>query len=281
MIDRVKSAVDAGRIDFFIIARTDALASGFDRMVERAVACVESGRRHIPRGGDRPQMYKRVVDAVKVPVLANITEFGKTPPRSRSCARPDRDRALPLRRSAPPTRCAQCVLSCAARETRRLRAAETRETLPVPGYTTTSASWTRFREDKVMTTMTAAARNLSQAEKSVALSGVPASTALCTVGRTGNDLHYRGYDILDLADRIRGSRLPPRARKLPNRRSSRRTRQAAVASGHPDGRAGHSRIDPGFDAPDGRAADSLLCDGRGAARRRGPQARRGARQPTA
>jgi len=40
-----------------------------------------------------------------------------------------------------------------------------------------------------------------RAKKSVALSGVPAgNTALCTVGRNGNDLHYRGYDILDLAD---------------------------------------------------------------------------------
>src|ERR1700761_5282946 len=39
------------------------------------------------------------------------------------------------------------------------------------------------------------------AKKSVALSGVPAgNTALCTVGLTGNDLHYRGYDILDIAD---------------------------------------------------------------------------------
>ena len=38
-------------------------------------------------------------------------------------------------------------------------------------------------------------------KKSVALSGVPAgNTALCTVGRTGNDLHYRGYDILDIAE---------------------------------------------------------------------------------
>ena len=38
-------------------------------------------------------------------------------------------------------------------------------------------------------------------KKSVALSGVTAgNTALCTVGRTGNDLHYRGYDILDIAD---------------------------------------------------------------------------------
>jgi len=82
MIDRVKSAVDA-RTDpeFFIIARTDALASeGFDRMVERAVACVEAGVDGIfPEAVTDLEMYKRVVDAVKVPVLANITEFGKTP----------------------------------------------------------------------------------------------------------------------------------------------------------------------------------------------------------
>src|SRR4051812_4018523 len=41
----------------------------------------------------------------------------------------------------------------------------------------------------------------SKAKKSVALSGVPAgNTAICTVGHTGNDLHYRGYDIADLAN---------------------------------------------------------------------------------
>ncbi len=49
--------------------------------------------------------------------------------------------------------------------------------------------------------MTEAAAPAPKAKKSVALSGVPAgNTALCTVGRTGNDLHYRGYDILDFAD---------------------------------------------------------------------------------
>ena len=44
---------------------------------------------------------------------------------------------------------------------------------------------------------------LPKPKKSVALSGVPAgNTALCTVGRSGNDLHYRGYDILDLAENV-------------------------------------------------------------------------------
>ena len=49
--------------------------------------------------------------------------------------------------------------------------------------------------------MSSSPENAPKAKKSVALSGVPAgNTALCTVGRTGNDLHYRGYDILDFAD---------------------------------------------------------------------------------
>jgi methylisocitrate lyase len=82
MIDRVKSAVDAKvDPDFFIIARTDALASeGFEAMVDRALACVEAGADGIfPEAVTDLDMYKRVADAVKVPVLANITEFGKTP----------------------------------------------------------------------------------------------------------------------------------------------------------------------------------------------------------
>jgi len=49
--------------------------------------------------------------------------------------------------------------------------------------------------------MSSSAGSARKAKKSVALSGVPAgNTALCTVGRTGNDLHYRGYDILDFAE---------------------------------------------------------------------------------
>jgi methylisocitrate lyase len=82
MIDRVKSAVDARTdADFFIIARTDALASeGFEAMVDRALACVEAGADGIfPEAVTDLDMYRRVADAVKVPVLANITEFGRTP----------------------------------------------------------------------------------------------------------------------------------------------------------------------------------------------------------
>ena len=82
MVDRIKSAVDARGDDaFFIFARTDALAGeGFERMLERAVACVEAGADGVfPEAVTELSMYRRIADAVKVPVLANITEFGKTP----------------------------------------------------------------------------------------------------------------------------------------------------------------------------------------------------------
>ncbi len=82
MVDRVKAAVDARGDDrFFIFARTDALANeGFEPMLERAVACVEAGADGIfPEAVTELAMYRKVVDAVKVPVLANITEFGRTP----------------------------------------------------------------------------------------------------------------------------------------------------------------------------------------------------------
>jgi methylisocitrate lyase len=82
MVDRVKAAVDARTdADFFIIARTDALASeGFERMLERARACVDAGADGIfPEAITDLDMYQRVCGALAVPVLANITEFGQTP----------------------------------------------------------------------------------------------------------------------------------------------------------------------------------------------------------
>lgn len=82
MVDRVKAAVDA-RTDaqFVIMARTDALAvEGIDKAIERAVACVEAGADMIfPEAMTELPMYKKFKDAVKVPILANITEFGHTP----------------------------------------------------------------------------------------------------------------------------------------------------------------------------------------------------------
>jgi methylisocitrate lyase len=82
MADRVKAAADAKTDpDFFVIARTDAIAvEGVDRAIERAIACVEAGADGIfaEAAKDLPT-YRRFVEAVKAPVLANITEFGSTP----------------------------------------------------------------------------------------------------------------------------------------------------------------------------------------------------------
>ena len=82
MVDRVKAAVDA-RTDseFVIMARTDALAvEGLESAIERACACVEAGADMIfPEAMTELSMYKTFSETVKVPVLANITEFGSTP----------------------------------------------------------------------------------------------------------------------------------------------------------------------------------------------------------
>lgn len=82
MVDRVKAAVDA-RTDpnFVIMARTDALAvEGINAAIDRACAYVEAGADMIfPEAMTALPMYRQFKDAVKVPILANITEFGHTP----------------------------------------------------------------------------------------------------------------------------------------------------------------------------------------------------------
>ena len=82
MVDRVKAAADAKTDpDFFLIARTDAIqAEGVDAAIERCQRYVEAGADAIfaEAAYDLPT-YKRFVDALNVPILANITEFGATP----------------------------------------------------------------------------------------------------------------------------------------------------------------------------------------------------------
>ncbi len=82
MVDRIKAAVDARSDNSFVImARTDALAvEGMESAIDRAEACVEAGADAVfPEAMLEIQQYRDFVDAVKVPVLANITEFGATP----------------------------------------------------------------------------------------------------------------------------------------------------------------------------------------------------------
>lgn len=82
MVDRIRAAVDArGDDPFVIIARTDAIAGeGMDSAINRALAYVAAGADAIfPEAISNLEDYKRFTAAVKVPVLANITEFGLTP----------------------------------------------------------------------------------------------------------------------------------------------------------------------------------------------------------
>jgi len=82
MVDRIKAAVDAKTDpDFVIMARTDALAvEGLSSAIDRACACVEAGADMIfPEAMTELSMYQEFSNTVKVPILANITEFGSTP----------------------------------------------------------------------------------------------------------------------------------------------------------------------------------------------------------
>ncbi len=82
MRDRVKAAVDARTDDsFYIIARTDAIAShGVDAAIERALACIEAGADAIfAEAAYDLATFEKFSKAAGVPLLANITEFGKTP----------------------------------------------------------------------------------------------------------------------------------------------------------------------------------------------------------
>ncbi len=82
MVDRIKAATDAKTdAEFVVMARTDALAvEGLERAIDRALACVDAGADAVfPEAVTELSMYRKFADAVKVPVLANITEFGATP----------------------------------------------------------------------------------------------------------------------------------------------------------------------------------------------------------
>ena len=82
MVDRIKAAVDAKTDpDFVVMARTDALAvEGFEPMIERIRAYEAAGADAIfAEAMTELEMYRSVVDAVNIPVLANLTEFGMTP----------------------------------------------------------------------------------------------------------------------------------------------------------------------------------------------------------
>jgi len=82
MVDRIKAAVDARTdVSFVVMARTDALANeGLNAALDRASACIEAGADMVfPEAVTELTQYRAFAERTKVPVLANITEFGATP----------------------------------------------------------------------------------------------------------------------------------------------------------------------------------------------------------
>ena len=118
-------------------------------------------------------------------------------------------------------------------------------------------------------------------KKSVALSGVIAgNTAICTVGRSGNDLHYRGYDILDIAESCEFEEIAYLLihEKLPESGRARRLQAALEGPAWPLAAAARrARADPGDGAPDGRPAHGRFRARLRSAGRPGSRGRRGAR----
>ena len=213
MVDRIKAAVDA-KIDseFVIMARTDALAvEGLEAAIERAPACVAAGADMIfPEAMTDLAMYKKFAQAVKVPILANITEFGSTP--FYYGGRTAQRRCLPGTLSAvgiPRHEQGRAFgLSAIRREETQKNVIDLMQTrADLYDYLDYHAFEEKLdkifsKEEKYMSndTITATTAAAPKVKKSVALSGVVAgNSAVCTVGRTGNDLHYRGYDIVELA----------------------------------------------------------------------------------
>lgn len=215
MVDRIKAAVDA-RTDagFVIMARTDALAvEGLQSAIDRACACIEAGADMIfPEAVTSLDDYRRFAAAVHVPILANITEFGKTPLYTISeLASAQVAMALyPLSAFRGMNAAAHKIYQTIRNEGTQATVTaimQTRAELydlldyhpdvqTAPAVTITPAATPVITSPAMADPVTAIPRS----KKSVMLSGVVAgNTAICTVGKTGNDLHYRGYDILDIA----------------------------------------------------------------------------------
>ena len=156
-------------------------------------------------------MYRKVRDAVKVPVLANITEFGKTPLYTREeLGSAGVDIVLHCCSAYRAMNLAALKVYQAIRrdgtQKNVLADMQTRDDLykylDYHAYEQQTRRVVRRREGEgEMSAPEPSAPAGFKPKKSVALSGVTAgNTALCTVGRSGNDLHYRGYDILEVAE---------------------------------------------------------------------------------
>ncbi len=215
MADRIRAAVDA-RVDagFVVMARTDAHAvEGQRAAIERASAYVEAGADMIfAEALTTLDEYREFTRALQVPVLANITEFGRTPLFTTAELGEAGVRLVlyPLSAFRAMSRAAEQVYDAIRKDgTQRAaveRHADARGTVRGARLPRLRAQARRALQPRpgaqVHERGAATSAGGFKPKKSVALSGVdrPGNTAICTVGRSGNDLQYRGYDILDIAE---------------------------------------------------------------------------------
>ena len=194
-------------------------SEGIDSAIERAVAYVEAGADMIfPEAMQSLDDYRRFKAAVKVPILANLTEFGSTPFFTTSELREANvDIALYCcgayrAMNAAALNFYETTMRDGTQKAAVADDADARRPLQIPWLSRVRRQTRRIVRRNQVTFKLETTPKMSEADsttpatgtfkpkKSVALSGVTAgNTALCTVGRTGNDLHYRGYDILELA----------------------------------------------------------------------------------
>ena len=199
-----------GRDEHFVImARTDALAvEGLEPAIERACAYVEAGADMIfPEAVTELDVYRKFADAVGVPVLANITEFGSTP-----LFTTEELAAANVSLVLYPLSAFRAMSAAALKVYQTIRAEgtqknvidimQTREDLyEYLGYHAFEQKLDDlFAKGEHGMSETSVPEDRPPGKKSVALSGVVAGdTEICTVGQTGSDLHYRGYDILEFS----------------------------------------------------------------------------------
>ena len=210
MVDRIKAAVDARTDEHFVIgARTDAFAvEGIDKTLERAAAYAKAGADFIfAEAVPDLSYYEKFVEAAGVPVLANITEFGMIPMYTVEELREAGVGLIlyPLSAFRAANKAAENVYQHIRTEGTQKNVLDTMQTREELYQSINYHSYEQKLNDllsKINKTIMSDKQETPtfKPKKSVALSGVAAgNTALCTVGRSGNDLHYRGYDIYDLA----------------------------------------------------------------------------------
>jgi 2-methylcitrate synthase len=211
MADRIKTAVDARADEAFVImARTDAEAvEGLSAAIERAQGYVEAGADMIFAEALRTiEDYRKFTDEIQAPVLANITEFGKTPLFTKSELNEAGVRLIlyPLSAFRAMARAADVAYRTIRREGTKRNAIDSMLTRAELYDLLNYEEYERMTDhnqllEKESFSIRAAGSETTKLSNAAGLRGVSAgSTSICTVGAGGDELRYRGYNVEDLAE---------------------------------------------------------------------------------